>query len=73
MSGGDESSSEDDDDEDSAGGAVVQRRPTFTDVDPTAAPTRERISRSSKTLAQDKMTKLADENTENGRLIGQLE
>lgn len=42
---------------------VVQRRPAFV-ASAAGTATREKISRSSKTLAQDKMTKLADENME---------
>lgn len=40
---------------------IVQRHPTFSNA---PAPTRERISRSSKLLAQDKISKMADENTD---------
>ena len=62
----DENDGSDDDDD------VVQRRPEFSTV-PTVPSGRERTVRSSKTLAQDKMSKLADENIENRRIVEHLE
>jgi hypothetical protein len=66
-----EEDSEGDSESEGGEGDVVQRRPAFA-AEAAAAPTRERISRTSKSLAQDKMSQSADENMENQRLIDQL-
>lgn len=47
---------------------IVQKRPGFHDAS-VKAPSREKISRSSKLVAQTKIAKMADENVENERQV----